>query len=154
MGGRAGRGGQERGRVGGLELELEHHVAMETASHAVEHTDGFSPAIPTPSPSLSLCLSPPLPSSLIPKVQNENSPLCSFEDLIQTCLFFPRLQPKKTRKNTAGLLTQALQVKSVAFIACACTNSLIPHVIHVTTRRKCDNDSESSRRQTDRRLTL
>lgn len=45
--------------MGGVRrLELEHHVAMETASHAAEHTDGFSPSIPSLSLSLSVSLAP------------------------------------------------------------------------------------------------
>lgn len=35
-------------------MEQEHHVAMETASNAAEHTDGFSPSLHPYHPLLSL----------------------------------------------------------------------------------------------------
>lgn len=79
-------------------LEREHHVAMETASDAAEHTDGFSPSIPTLS--RSLALSPTIQrgvSSL--KCTTKTLPCAVFKIRYRRAFFSIRMQPKPQKKT-------------------------------------------------------
>lgn len=81
-------------------LEREHHVAMETASDAAEHTDGFSPSNPTLSRSLPPSLSPTIQrgvSSL--KCTRKTLPCAVFKIRYRRAFFSIRMQPKPQKKT-------------------------------------------------------
>lgn len=126
-------GGRERGGGGGL--EREHHVAMETASDAAEHTDGFSPSNPTLSHSLPPSLQPSSVVSRPLSAQGKLSPVQFLKSGTGVHSFLSECSQNLRRKHCriidAGFGSQQ-RVQSVAFIARTCTNNLIPHVTHVT----------------------